>query len=540
MSLDDLLTGFVADELSTSPVLATSLGAPGHDHELPDLSADAVSASERRDDEWAARFAALDPAGLGLEEGLDRDLVLSSLRGRAVMRDWQEWRRSADLYVGAGLSGVHYLELHRPSPPAGLAASIAARLEQVPAVLAAGRANLDPELASPLLLRRALAQARGGAPFLRDAASRLHPDVSEGARRRVGAAGEAAGSAYDGFCTFLEELAGRATGDWAIGEVRYSALLREREGLSYDAAGLRERGRAAYAGLEAEMTRLAAEEGAGSWRELVDRYLDDHPDTPEEMLAEYAAATEAARQFCRDRGLVTLPAGERCEVVPSPPFSRATLAVASYYAPPALSPHPSLVGHFNVPYPPAGASAADVRERLAGNARYSIPTTAVHEAYPGHHWQLARVAAAQPRPVRSVLRTAYFVEGWALYAEQTLADAGFFATPAALVGQVDARMFRAARIVVDTSLHLGEMTVDEAVEHMSTRSTLPAEVARAEVGRYCAWPTQAASYLTGALEIAAIRDRYLAAGRGDLRTFHDTIGACGGLPLALADRAVGG
>jgi uncharacterized protein (DUF885 family) len=82
------------------------------------------------------------------------------------------------------------------------------------------------------------------------------------------------------------------------------------------------------------------------------------------------------------------------------------------------------------------------------------------------------------------------------------------------------------------------MTVDEAVAFMSTKATLTEPTARAEVGRYCAWPTQASSYLTGSLEIERIRERFFAERRGDLRAFHDAIAGSGGLPIALAERAV--
>ena len=92
------------------------------------------------------------------------------------------------------------------------------------------------------------------------------------------------------------------------------------------------------------------------------------------------------------------------------------------------------------------------------------------------------------------------------------------------------------------------MTVEEAVRFMTEKTALPEPTARAEVGRYCARPTQASSYLTGCLEILRIRDRYLAA-RGfegsaaaapveSLRAFHDAIASSGSLPLGLAERAV--
>src|ERR671936_874511 len=105
------------------------------------------------------------------------------------------------------------------------------------------------------------------------------------------------------------------------------------------------------------------------------------------------------------------------------------------------------------------------------------------------------------------------------------------------MGRYEAMLFLAARIVVDTSLHLGEMSVPEAVEFMMTRANMPEPTARAEVARYCAWPTQASAYLTGCLEILRIRERFLAERRGSLREFHDRLAASGGLPIALAERA---
>ena len=77
------------------------------------------------------------------------------------------------------------------------------------------------------------------------------------------------------------------------------------------------------------------------------------------------------------------------------------------------------------------------------------------------------------------------------------------------------------------------MEFEEAVEFMRTKASLSEPTARAEVGRYCAWPTQASSYLTGCLEIERIRSLY----PGDTRSFNDTIAASGMLPIALAERA---
>jgi uncharacterized protein (DUF885 family) len=193
-------------------------------------------------------------------------------------------------------------------------------------------------------------------------------------------------------------------------------------------------------------------------------------------------------------------------------------------------------GHFFVPFPPDGASEQEVQQRLENNSYASIPTTSVHEAYPGHHWHLV-TAKSNPSRVRRTFRTPYFTEGWGLYAEQVMREQGFFTDPRQEMCQFEATLFRAARIIVDVSLHVGDMTLDEAIEFMRTRGNLPEPTARAEVIRYCSLPTQASAYLTGCLEILRIRDRFMQERGGSLRDFHDRIGHSGGLPIALAEQA---
>jgi uncharacterized protein (DUF885 family) len=531
---DLLVDAYLDWHWATFPVQATALGVDGYDDRLPDLSADGFARRAVDEDAWLGRFLALDDADLNPDERIDRDLATSTLRGHALERDWAAWRRNPDTYLGPALSGVFLLFLHRGRPEADLVADAVARLRQVPDVLACGRANLDPALASDVLVRRARGQAVAGARYAREL---LAAEVSdEGLRAEIGKAGEEAAKAFEEYVTFLDNLAEQASGEWAIGEDLYDALLREREGLAYGARELRERGQAAYDALAADMRRRTKDiAGHEDWRALLETLNADHPATPEDMRKAYAEWTARAREFCRERQLVTLPEGEECLVEPSPAFQRPVLAVASYLTPPAF--RGGRTGHFFVPYPPDGSSAEDTQQRLATNSFSSIPTIAVHEAYPGHHWHLTW-ALGLPRPLRKVIGSTYFVEGWGLYSEQLMTDEGFYDDPRHELCQVDARLFRAARIVVDTSLHLGEMTVEEAVTFMSTKASLSEPTARAEVARYCAWPTQAASYLTGALEIARIRDRWFAEGRGTLREFHDAIAGSGRLPLNLAERSV--
>jgi uncharacterized protein (DUF885 family) len=147
---------------------------------------------------------------------------------------------------------------------------------------------------------------------------------------------------------------------------------------------------------------------------------------------------------------------------------------------------------------------------------------------------------ANPRRVRQLVWSSYYAEGWALYSEKMMSEQGFFEDPRAELCYLDARIFRAARIIVDTGLHIGDLDFEGAVEIMRTRASLPEPVARAEVTRYCTWPTQAPSYLTGSLEIERIREKFMASNSGGLREFHDSICATGSMPLGLAEQALFG
>lgn len=529
-----LLDSFLEEDLDDHPVRATGLGASGRDDRLGEFDAPSLEDRERRHRAWLSRFDECEESDLGAEDILDLELVRAELRGRVIMQDWQEWRRSPEPYLSASLYGLFLLFLQRTRPEAELIPDAVARLRSVPEVLAAGRANLDPDLAHSSIVRRSLGMCQAGSVYVRDF---LPAEVDDPASRDLlVAAGAKAADAFDDFAEWLAELADVAAGEFAIGEERYSRLLREREGLGDDARGLRRRGQAAYEELTTEMRERARDlEGTDDFRGVIGGINENHPDTPEEMRELYEEWTARARAFLAERNLVSFPEGERCEVVPSPPFQRPVLAVASYSRPPSFT--DSRVGHFFVPFPPAGSPEHDIQQRLSMNSRAIIPSISVHEAYPGHHWHLA-TAAGHPSRVRKVYGTPYLAEGWGLYTEQMMREQGFFPDPRMELLQLDMRLFRAARIVADVELHTGAMTPEDAAAYMGERAGLTEPVARAEVARYCAWPTQAASYLTGSLEIERIRARYLDEDRGDLRRFHDTLAGSGTLPLALAERAV--
>ncbi|TMC79824.1 MAG: DUF885 domain-containing protein [Chloroflexi bacterium] len=533
-----LVKQYLGERYDESPAWASMLGLTAYDERSEDLSAEAFRRREAAVLDWTKRLQAVGDDNLTPDERIDRDVILASLRGRELMQPRFDWKRQPNTYLNPSLGGVFTLFLHRLRPENDLAEAARARLLAVTRHVADGKANLDFALVPRVFLERAVGQARAAARYARE----LVPDEVKDARLRqkVAEAGATAAGAYEDFAAFLDSNKTRAAGDYAIGEELYTALLREKELLPFGTRDLHERGREQYDLLSNEANKIARQiDGGGTWTEVCERLNRVHAPTPDAMRAEYEEWTARARSFLVDTGLVTLPSGERCTVEPSPHYQRPIQAVASYNQPPAFS--DSLHGHFFVPYPPDGTPPEEVQKRLEGNCSAGIPTTAVHEAYPGHHWHL--VMAKQNRSdIRRTHFTSYFAEGWGLYAERVMREQGFFADPRHLLFQYEATLFRAARIVVDTSLHIKEMTFDQAVDFMVKNGNLTLPNAKAEVGRYCSWPTQASSYLTGMLEIIDIRTRWLAkrgsADRTALRAFHDAITSTGSIPTSLAERAI--
>lgn len=510
--------------------MAASLGVDGFDDRLDDLSSSGFERRRRQDVEWLERFREFPEADLSPDQAVDRALVVAELGERVALADWEGWRRSPEAYLETGITEMFLRGLR---PEDDLTEAAVALLYGIPALLEEARANLDPSLADRIVIQRSLAECRADIGFAREGAAALASSPAN--RERLLEAGEVAARGYERLAQFLDDLAGTCVGSFIFGEDRYNDVLRKGQLLDTDVFELRQQGWDEYHRVAGEMATLCARlpDGSGDWPGVVRRLQAIHPSSIDGMRALYEETCRRARAFLSERGLVSSPDDERCEVVPAPPSVRASLAVACYVAPPQFK--PSRTGFFFVPYPLDPDDPEEVAGLLESNADYSVATTAVHEAYPGHHWHLMTMQSA--RRVRRVFTSTFFVEGWALYAEGMMREAGFF-TPEQELGHLEARLFRAARIVVDTSLHTGEMTAEEAVAFMRDKALLPEPTARAEVARYCSWPTQASSYLTGAMLIERARDDWVERG-GELREFNDAMANSGALPVPLAVQAVG-
>ncbi|EIZ77409.1 hypothetical protein WSK_4023 [Novosphingobium sp. Rr 2-17] len=174
--------------------------------------------------------------------------------------------------------------------------------------------------------------------------------------------------------------------------------------------------------------------------------------------------------------------------------------------------------------------------------KYGLPTLTYHEAIPGHHLQIAlqQESAAAPK-LMNLLDFSSYTEGWGLYAEQLADELGAYDNfPLGQIGFYQSLLFRAVRLVVDTGLHSKGWSRERAIRYLIDNTGRAEGAATSEVERYCSWPGQACAYKVGHNEWLRLREKARSAlgARFDIRSFHDTALAGGGMPLTVLERVV--
>lgn len=168
------------------------------------------------------------------------------------------------------------------------------------------------------------------------------------------------------------------------------------------------------------------------------------------------------------------------------------------------------------------------------NVTSGMESLFLHEAIPGHHYQISlqQENTALPKFMRFGWFGAYG-EGWAHYCETLGPELGLYTDPYQTMGYLSDQMLRAVRLVVDTGIHTGKMTREEAITYFLTNISYDEDAATAEVERYMAMPGQAVSYKIGSLKIRELRDLYQKqlGKKFSLAKFHDEVLNQGCLPL---------
>ena len=177
----------------------------------------------------------------------------------------------------------------------------------------------------------------------------------------------------------------------------------------------------------------------------------------------------------------------------------------------------------------------------AENPSWTLKTLTYHEAIPGHHLQRSLQQEADLPMLRKIAGFSPYSAGWALYSEQLALEMGMYENdPLGELGQIQASLFRAARLVVDTGMHAKRWSREKAIETMTSIDGSPTSSAATEIERYSVWPGQACSYMVGKLTWLRLRAKAQTAlgDRFALPAFHDATLLSGAMPLTVLESVV--
>lgn len=169
---------------------------------------------------------------------------------------------------------------------------------------------------------------------------------------------------------------------------------------------------------------------------------------------------------------------------------------------------------------------------------YGLECTFIHEAIPGHHYQIALQQEYSELPTFQQQNALYaYMEGWALYCESLGEQLGCYTDPYQKMGALNNKIHRAIRLVIDVGIHTGRLTEQQAIVYMMDHESISENIAKAEVERYMAWPGQALSYKIGELKIKELRKKYqnLQGEKFSFQAFHAAVLKYGCLPLDVLE-----
>lgn len=566
MAARGIADAYLAHHCAFRPVDASFMGLAGYDHLLPDASAGAADAERRG---LGALRAMLDAHPHRHPDPLHRDLgpprrhpgESRDLRGEQAARDpgfrrgdgggddvggRLDWRladaqariAAAALevdprflnpawYTGEAVFSIVALLLPRAGGVA--AGDVLARLEAVPDFLGDGRARLAGASAPRGLVERARREAAVAAPFLTEDL-RLHPEWD--ARWEAPAA--AAATAFGEFADAVADLPDRAV---ACGRDHIELLMRVGHGLDLDAGQALAIAEADFARLGEEMAELAARaDPARSWRAQIDdlsRATASAPDAVRDLYRsldrETAGAGAALVTVAGDYGLDYRWLPPWCARIAGP------LYFLPYRSPPAGAPGR---GSIYWVFPPGDDAGAYLAANSVTNTKV---IQAVHHGSVGHHTQNARARAAASGLARvagtdcalglAFLPAGTMVEGWACHAQDMMAEAPGFYSPAELVYLKQMERRNAASVLVDIRLHTGEWSPGEAAAFYRDEAGFAPARVMGEIVRNAMLPGTRLMYWLGVRRIRDMRARW----RGGTRDFHDTLIGHGHVPVAWAD-----
>jgi len=548
-ALSALFAEIWQDRLQHSPEFASSIGDKRWNDQLTDYSVSAYNDRLARGRDYLIRLSAIDTTGLSDQEQLSKDLMARELADEQEAAAFKPWEMPVDQFNG----------LHSELPQLVSILSFdsvkdyndyIARLKKIPTAFQQISDNMmtgidDHRVPPKYLLEKVLVQVNAIAqqkpedtPFARPL-KKFPANISAADQERIkaellDAVQKQVLPAYTRFARFLQGQyipAGRTEyGVWSLpdGDKYYAFRVRQSTTTDLTPDQIHQIGLDEVKRNEAEMLVIAQKLGfkdIASLRASIAANPKLHAQTKDQLLDQYRHYIDQMKVKLPDLVGRLPKAPLTVEAVPA--FIEKDQAPAYYQHGTPDGKRPGTVY----------VNTYDFEHRSLAN----VESIAYHEGLPGHHLQISISQELTGLPeFRKYMHYTAYTEGWGLYAERLGKDVGFYQDPYSDYGRLEADIFRAIRLVVDTGVHSKHWTRDQMVEFFKAHSGLDDATINAEVDRYIAWPAQALGYKMGQLKILELRARAQKelGNKFDLRAFHDQVLDSGALPLDVLDERI--
>jgi uncharacterized protein (DUF885 family) len=506
---------FIAKLVEMNPEYATGLGDHRYDGKLNDRSMAGIGVQTKVAREYLDRLSKIDSGTLSEVNAIDYSILKLNLERMIFENEELKEHEWNPLYYNMG-NAIYSLVARDFAPLNERLGSVKSRLEGVPAVVGAAKANLKNP--PKVFTETAILQNKGNVALIREELSQFVAEA--GMEQELAAARESAARALEAYGEWLEQdLLPRSTGDFRIGDAMWRKKLR----FSLDADLSKEQiYQRATADLEAtqkamyqtalplfkqyfpdEKDEKKLKDMKFVCKSVLDKLAEERPGN--DTIVDEARKTLAdAETFTREQKLVTVPT-EPVKIIVMPEFQRG-VAVAYCDSPGPLEPQGETF--YAISPTPATWTPERTESFFKEYNDYMLYDLTVHEAVPGHYLQLAHSNKFKaPTLVRAIFYSGSFVEGWAVYSEKVMADAGFGGAGVKMQ-QLKMRLRVIINAIIDQKIHTEGMTEEQAMAMMMNEGFQEDGEAAGKWRRACLSSTQLSTYFVGSAEVEDIRNAY--------------------------------
>ncbi len=531
---EKLANQYISELIKMNPERATSLGDHRFDGQLNDYSLEGIKKERAFQEKYLNELNKIDFAKLTKVNNVDARILRHNLEA-AIFRidELKEYEWNPLVYnVGSAINGLISRDF---APLKDRLMSAKSRLEQIPNVVAAAKTNLKnpPRVHT----ETAIQQNKGVINLIK---GDLQMFINEaGMKDELAPAQATAIKALEDYGVWLEkELLPRSTGEFRLGDEKFrkklkfslqSDLTKEQilENAMKDLKATQDRmfeiAQVLYKKYEIKGDKLYSTPEAAkkaTIKMVLDKLAEDRP-TNETIVAQANKDLEEATEFVRAKKLVTVPS-EPVKVIEMPEFARGSAVAYFDSAGPLEKKNETF---FTISPTPADWSEARKESFYKEYNDYMLKNLTVHEAMPGHYLQIMHSNKFKaPTLVRAIFRSGTFTEGWAVYSEQLMAEAGYGGDEVEMQ-QLKMKLRVIINAIIDQKIHTEGMTEREAVDFMMNEGFQEEGEAVGKWKRANLSSTQLSTYYVGSVEVNEIRKAYEAKmnGKVDLLKMHDAM-----------------